>query len=125
MNNATFAVTKGRDRVQHPTRLASSRANITPKSACKFSFLQIHNIENTSGLLSPYSFPGQECLIPYRWRPTYQNHVTRYIYVALYSRPGNLKYLSIPNDAKLITDGLRRAYTYLTERRGGKDGGGA
>jgi len=116
---------KGETRVQHPTQHVSSRTNITPKSECKLSFIQMHYIENTSSLLSPYSFPGQECLIPYRWRPTHQYHVTRYIYITLYSHPGSLKYPSIPTAAKIITDSLRRAYTYLLEKRAGKEGGGA
>jgi len=72
MNTVTFAVTKETDRVQHPTLLASSRTNITPKSTCEVSFLQMHNIEITSGLLSPHSFPGQECLTLCRRRPTHQ-----------------------------------------------------
>ena len=45
--------------------------------------------------------------------------------MTMYLRPSSLKYLSIPTDAKLVTDSLRHAYTYLTDRRGGKEGGGA
>jgi hypothetical protein len=33
--------------------------------------------------------------------------------------------MSILTTANLITDGLRCAYTYLTAKRGGKEGGGA